>query len=345
MERGRLVATIVDSPVATRFAALLLEVVVSLAIMVSALGFLGAQLIGGMQMVRQADLRTQAVAFVDRVVALVEFDPQMQKRLLQEQTTDGDFGRQDLGWFWRIEFEPITEIVGLGLIRISVWHDENASESSSIATARPVAEVALLKAARGELDLVRDFGMDEEEAAEWAASCHGGINPRAVDPQELVQAASENPECIFRLPPSLMPILEQFVGPDVAGRIGGSLSPGAGAGESSGAVTGRGEFSGESAFGEGGERAGLEGSDEKLGEVIGGLGGRGGARPGSREVRNAPGARPPLGGTPGQPGTGPRGASRRPGGGPPQAGGAGQSGYTLQDLMRLREQLQSKGGG
>ena len=57
-----------------RRAALLLEIIVALTIMVSAMAFVGAQLIGGLRMVAYADQQARAGELADRMLAILELD-------------------------------------------------------------------------------------------------------------------------------------------------------------------------------------------------------------------------------------------------------------------------------
>jgi len=93
-----------------------------MAILVAALGVFGAQLVSGLRMTETADLRTRAEAMLERVLALSEYDPEMQDLLLSEERTDGDFGDEYPGWTWEIDFLPIEEVAGLGQVRISVLY-------------------------------------------------------------------------------------------------------------------------------------------------------------------------------------------------------------------------------
>lgn len=137
-------------PKSFRRAALLLEVVVALAIMVAAMGVLGAQLVGGLAMTSDSDQRTRAAALADRLLALVELDSEMQELILIEEQTDGDFGDAYPGWFWEITFEP-TEVEGLGLVRVDVLYQENPEQRDSVEGATLIRRVVLLKAAPGAL--------------------------------------------------------------------------------------------------------------------------------------------------------------------------------------------------
>jgi len=88
-------------------AALLLEVVVALAVLVAAIGLLGAQLVGGMNMTFYSEEQLRASLLADRVLALVEMDPDMQRRLAEEDDFEDLFGKEYPGYYWHIHTEPL----------------------------------------------------------------------------------------------------------------------------------------------------------------------------------------------------------------------------------------------
>jgi hypothetical protein len=323
-------------------AALLLEVVLAMAILVSALGVFGAQLVGGLRSTEAADLRTRADALVERVLGLVEYDPDMQDRLLTEEHLDGDFGDQYPGWTYEIDFKPIEEVAGLGQIRISVLYESEDDMRRDVRGGRVLGEMVLLKAARAKINLVNDFGVPQDKVDEIAGLMPDDFDPTDFDPQKLIALAKEDPQLVMNLLPALVPLLQQYLSQ------GGSLPA---------------DFqlpTGLNGLLGGGSTADL--SPEELSELealgaglIGGGGSAGGGRSGGA-VR-PPGGRPPPGAgsvTPraggrgargGQSGAGaPRGGRSGRGVQPPQGGPATGQHYTIEDLMRLRDQLQQGGG-
>ena len=63
-------------------AALLLEVVIALTILVAAMGMLGAQLSGGLKITENARQQTRAAQLADRIMALIELDMQIAELLI-----------------------------------------------------------------------------------------------------------------------------------------------------------------------------------------------------------------------------------------------------------------------
>ena len=82
-------------------AVMLLEIVVAMAVMVTAMGFLGAQLVSGIKMTMYTEEQTRASQLADRMLALLELDPNTVTQFVAERQADGDFGEQYPEWFWR----------------------------------------------------------------------------------------------------------------------------------------------------------------------------------------------------------------------------------------------------
>ena len=300
-------------------AVLLLEVCVALAIMVAALGVLGAQLASGLQLIGEADQRTRAVALVDRLLTLLEFNPEWQELVTQEEELEGDFGEQHRGWFWEIEFKPLvtgyeTEEEGpqLGqvVVRVLYQEDRELREQKNSSGARLMRQVALLKAARGTIDLVGDFGMSEDQVASLTELLPTlELDPSALDPQVLMMLATEDPEVLLNLLPALIPLLQQYFGEALAA--------------SGGKLQGPGEL------------------EERMREELDKL--SGGAEDFTGEDELDPFdlepqiEQPPSGSTAG----GRRGGSGRR----DQSSSGDQPRYTIEDLMRLRDEMQRQGGG
>lgn len=191
-----------------RRAVLLLEVVVALAILVTAMGLLGAQLVGGMKMTAYSDEQTKASQLADRILALLELDPDTVQRLTDEQQSDGDFGKAHPRWFWRITVEPLPDVEGVGQLIVQVLHQPDEENSESIDGAKVVRELRMLKAPPGRVDLAADFGLEQEAVDALAGSLPiPGLNPSALDPLAL---ASLPPEQLLALLPQLLPLLQQF---------------------------------------------------------------------------------------------------------------------------------------
>ncbi|MBL8878240.1 MAG: hypothetical protein JNG88_03890 [Phycisphaerales bacterium] len=187
--------------------ALLLEVVVSLAIMVAALGLIGAQLNGGLKMTAQAETTTRAAELSDRMLALLELDPQMSQRIFQERRSDGDFGTEFPGYLWRANVEK-TDVDGLGLVTLEILYQNDSERPTDFDGAKVVRSLHLLKSDPGRIDLGKDFGVPAQalEAVGPQMSMIPGLDPTQFDPQAL---AALPPQELFAVLAQLLPILQQ----------------------------------------------------------------------------------------------------------------------------------------
>ncbi|QOJ14954.1 MAG: hypothetical protein HRU75_09995 [Planctomycetia bacterium] len=325
----------------SRRAALLLEVVVALTIVVAALGLLGGQIAGGLKLVQDAEVQTRAGEMGDRLLALLELDQELQKRIFVDNDMDGEFGEEYPGWFWQIQLEPAaTE--GLGIVTLSVLFDSQRGDD--IGDGRVVRRLHMLKADPGRINFENDFGVPLEQIETvTGGALIPGFDPTAFDPQALL---SLPPEQLLGLIMQLMPLLQQLPGgagllSQFGGAEGGPASPeqfremlqGAAAGGALPGLPGATPRAPAGARDSGGNRDSVAGDLSPDGA------------PNQPATPNAPTIRPgnrsgaPRGGAVPGGGAGNRGAG---GGGGNRGGtsvqtGGGEPRYTIEDLMRLRE--------
>ena len=214
-------------------AVLLLEVVVALAVMVTAMGFLGAQLVGGIRMTMYAEEQTRAAQLADRMLALLELDPNTVERFVAEREADGDFGEQYPEWFWRAyaeeleETEDLEEEQRLSRVTVEILYQPGVGRDADIDEARVVRRLHLLKAAPGTIDLEEDFGVPAGQVESimdaireyWPDAI---TETGEIDLRVLMQNTSI--EDLFMLMPMLAGLAGQSFGGD------GSLGPFSGEG-------------------------------------------------------------------------------------------------------------------
>ncbi|MBW7904491.1 MAG: type II secretion system GspH family protein [Phycisphaerae bacterium] len=309
-----------------RRAALLLEVVVALTIMVMALGLLAGQLINSIRATSEAEVETRAAQLTDRMLSLLELDPNVAGSLLDTLEADGDFGEENPGWFWRVAVLPLEDVPGLGQVRLDVLLQRNPDKLDDVETADVVRTVVMLKAAPGRIDLASDFGVDPNRLEELSGQIPiPGIDLKNLDPQALV---SMTPEQLMELLPMLLAILQQ-VAPGMAGQLGGLGGGQIPSPEDVGGLIG------------GGGLPGMPG-------LPGGVGPPGGMPPGAFP----PGMGQRPGGGPGQGGGAGAGAGARRGGAGRDGAGADLGGFgggggrqRIGDLDRNRGPRRGGGGG
>jgi hypothetical protein len=276
-----------------RRAALLLEVVIALTILVAALGVLGGQLAGGLDMTAYAEQQTRAAQLTDRVMGLLELDPEILERFVDEDVVDGDFGDSHPGWFWRVSLEP-TDVENLARVKLEVLYQSDPDRQERIDDARPVRTVHLLKTPPPQIDLARDFGVDEEQLQQITESLPiPGLENGNLDPLALAQAIT--PETLPELLPALLPLIQQFLGAglppdatpeDLTSLLGDGLSglsggapAGASGGEQGGGVPGGLREIIRSAIGD-------QVSDEELDAALSGVGAGGGGQGQGRTIED-----------------------------------------------------------
>ncbi|TWT40318.1 hypothetical protein RAS1_40260 [Phycisphaerae bacterium RAS1] len=335
-------------------AALLLEVVIALTIMVAAIAMLGSQLVNGLQLVQIDEKQTRGAELADRMLSLLEMDQELLQRVFTDQEDSGDFGEAHPGYFWRVHLEP-TPTVGLGQVTLTILFNEDQERLDSIDAAKPVRTVSLLKADPGKINLATDFGLaeDQMEALNQALPLLG-IDPTALNPQDIV---SRDPIELFQLLQTLLPIIQQYTGGqlpfdpsqiqspeqmmELLNQLQNGQVPGA-----AGAPGGEGQPGSIDDLIR--LRDQLGGSDAPAG------GAPGAVRPGASPQPPPRGLRPSAPGRDGKEaddrgpdngsGDGPRGRDGRGDGGGRARGGTGQDQpMSIEDLMRLRDELNAGG--
>ncbi len=212
-------------------AALLLEVVVALTVLVAVLGLLGAQLVNGLKMLDQARQRYRATQLVERPLMKLDLDDLDVEQFLADREAQGDFDVQYPGWFWRATADE-TDIPGLWQVTLEILHAGDPQLADDIDSARVVQTVHLLKAQPVRVNLVRDFGLSEEQAQQLADALPVDFDPLDFNPAEIANALDA--ETLLEAMPALMPLMPVLVAnrsvqppPGVTPvSLGGSGSPG-----------------------------------------------------------------------------------------------------------------------
>jgi len=162
-----------------RPAAMLLEVLISVGLLVAGMAFVGAQINAGLKTARETDIASRAMMLVDYKLAQLQsgglFEP---KRDGYEE--DGDFGIRYPGFTWRISFNKVTEMDdpegdNLFLVKLEIGYNgkqvqeqiDNADlEIEFDDKERIVQTVYYLWPAPATVNLERDYGVDSEELEE-----------------------------------------------------------------------------------------------------------------------------------------------------------------------------------
>ena len=312
-----------------RPAALLLEVVIALAVLVGAMGLLGAQLAGGLEMTRYAEAELRGTLLADRVLALVMGDPNTQQKLTEYEELEEEFGDDQPGYFYYVKAEQVDrDTQDIKVVTIRVLYQPDPERPDSIDGALVVRQLGFLKADPPKIDLIEQAGLTEDLAEQLRQLVPiAGFDPRSVDLQQLMSLLDEG--TLEQLMPMLMPLLQQLaaggIPPEWAGLAEGLL--GGSAGLPGGASTG------------------------DLAEAIRQAVGNPQQQPPPGPPRTPPRAAPPpppavsepRGGTPAPPKTPAPPAQPPPR--PAPGRGSGPNGeYTIEDLMRMRDEYERSQG-
>jgi len=242
---------------------MLLEVVLAVTIAVGAMGILAAQLINGLNFTGYSDEQTRAGRLVDRILTLIELDLATQTQFFADRVSEGDFGEQHRGWFWRARVDE-TPVDGLGQLTIEILRQTNRERLDSIADAAVVRRVHMLKADPGRIDLEKDFGVSPDQLEALSAVLPiAGIDPTALNPQEIV---SMPPEMLLEMLPMILPLIQQFGGGAALQGLGGGQLPPEVLQQIMEAIGGAGGLSGISPGGAAGQDG--SGADQGLRDMI-----------------------------------------------------------------------------
>lgn len=192
---------------------MLLEVLVSLALLAFGMAVVGLQIQTGLQMARTADLNTRAVMLIDTKFS--ELDAGVLVPQTIEGEIDGHFGLAYPGFAWRVDIEP-TETRDLFMATVEIKYSEEVRQEQ---LRNPDVDVdfedprfRLLRSAHRlipsppDVNFERDMGMTQEQIQELSEHVPvPGIDLRNIDPRMLANLDDE-------LLAELMPMLEEMLG-------------------------------------------------------------------------------------------------------------------------------------
>ena len=356
---------------------LLLEVVIALTIMVAAIALMGGQLSAGLRMTERSEELTRANALADRLLALLELDLELQSQVLLDEQRDGDFGEQHPGWTWQLLIEPQLDFdnryadvaeemdeefdAQVFEVTIQIYRQpapDGYEENMDSEDAKLVREIHLLKTPPIRVSLTDDFGVSEEQLAPFMEFMPD-FDWENANPQELVALLPSDPEALMEMLPMILPLIQMFGGQALQQGGEGGVTP-----EMVQQLLQQAGLDASGGLDGGGANGGLDGLEPGAADALqqllnlrdqggggaaqnGGLGAFGGRGGGGRGGFDAGGN-----GRGGAGGDGRRdaGAGRRGGvpneSGVDQASGAesGRSRYTIEDLIRLRDEGRLGGG-
>ncbi len=293
----------IHKPHSRRRGALLLEVILSLSILFMGMAVIGIQLRTAIVAGYDNERRTQAQMLAEAKLAQLDSGAiNLQRDMSSDGLLEGDFGLSFPGYFFRFNIEPHDELEDMFQVTTQILFGptEDDLDPGDIEDAEVLLTLHSLRPTPPTLNMQRDFGVNDEQMDELAASLPPDLDPADLSPAAF---AEMDLETLLELLPQFMEIFGQGfgfsaaqvkqafdmglldpanlpTGPDAL--LNGAGSPG---GKRDGG-TGRPEFGGASDGGAGGKgRPRGEGTDS------------GGKRPRPRDDRKDPDKRPrPRGG-------------------------------------------------
>jgi type II secretory pathway pseudopilin PulG len=233
---------------------LLLEVVVSVALLVVGLATIGMQISNSSETARNSHRMLRAMHLAESKMIEVDLRLVPDLESAVEGEIEGEFGRlfPEFGWRLRIH---LTQVPDLWLVELDVIHCGrfNPDEEYPFDEAQHLYTIRALRATPARVDPARDFGADEESMESFAEALSGtGLDPNDLDIgalgslpiEQLISLAQafrdagllEDMDLSSILPPDVMQMLLDEIG-DLTG---GAEGEGEGEGEGGGGG-GRGE--------------------------------------------------------------------------------------------------------
>jgi len=202
----------------------LLEVVIAIGLLAVGLAVIGAQFQSSYLAAEQTDLTVRGMMLAESKLA--ELDTGL---IIPEELIEQDFGALFPEFAWRMRIEP-TQTFDLNSVSIQILYDPlrtHFEEDYDFARAKVVQSLYTFRATPASIDLQRDFGLTDDDAAKLNERLPGGlfdvnnINPRLfadLDLQELVQILPALLEVFgvsldevrSQIPPELLEAFEQL---------------------------------------------------------------------------------------------------------------------------------------
>ncbi len=170
--------------------AALLEVVVALGILLVAMSIVGMAFRNGLYHVEYSERKFRAMRMTERLLA--ELDTNSLDLEEREQTgwfydPEHDVHEAPEGMSWRVEVQPSERIAGLVEVDVSIYlGDPDGSEDQR----QLILKTRALRPEPRGLDFERDFGLDEDQIAQFSEAIPGGaqlFDPNNFDPRELAR--------------------------------------------------------------------------------------------------------------------------------------------------------------
>lgn len=164
----------------------LLEVVISLGILLVAMGVVGMTFRNGQYHVELAERMTRGMLMTERLI--VELDTNILDMEEREQSgwfynAEHEIDEAIPGMSWQVEINPSDRIDGMLEIDINIYMESEGQRQNILYT-------RIFRAVPQGIDFERDFGLDEEQIQQLTDAIPGGsqlFDPNNFDPRALAQ--------------------------------------------------------------------------------------------------------------------------------------------------------------
>lgn len=158
---------------------MLLEVLVTVTILSMFMALIGAQILSSVQAAGAIERRQTAMLLAESITSRLQAGGF--ELTDQTQQVAGTFGDVYPGWGWRASSEP-TDDPGLMRVHLEVLQGDPTQPDASVESMATVTDMYTFWALPSKMNLLDDFGLDEDAAARLAEL---GIDPNNFDPAML----------------------------------------------------------------------------------------------------------------------------------------------------------------
>lgn len=199
-------------PHSGRRGALLLEVILSLSILFMGMAVIGIQLRTAVMAGYDNERRTQAQMLAEAKLAQLDSGAiNLQRDMSSDGLLEGDFGLSFPGYFFRFSIEPHDNLVDMFQVTTQILFGptEDDLDPGDIEDAEVLLTLHSLRPTPPTLNMQRDFGVNDEQMDELAASLPPDLDPADLSPAAF---AEMDLETLLELMPQFMEIFGQGFG-------------------------------------------------------------------------------------------------------------------------------------
>ena len=202
----------IHQPPSSRRGALLLEVILSLSILFMGMAVIGIQLRTAVMAGYDNERRTQAQMLAEAKLAQLDSGAiNLQRDMSSDGLLEGDFGLSFPGYFFRFSIEPHDNLEDMFQVTTQILFGptEDDFDPGDIEDAEVLLTLHSLRPTPPTLNMQRDFGVNDEQMDELAASLPPDLDPADLSPAAF---AEMDLETLLELMPQFMEIFGQGFG-------------------------------------------------------------------------------------------------------------------------------------